>query len=249
MDPKNSSYYHEYLPWLRKLVKIYIVTGKLDKAIILCQKKLQWGENIYGKLCFVNVVEYSELAYCYHLNQEYEEAEENFEKALESERKQFGWTSVGCAIILGDLSETKIAQGCYGHAEKVLLQSLKMLSALAGEENDHYVNNLWRLIELYTLQGKYHLAEDFLKEVLVNIEGSTGINSKIYAKISEWLAALYYQQGCYSEAEVLMRKCLKIVEQIAGKDHPNYAVGKDHPNYAIAARNLEKIYVAQNQHK
>ncbi len=143
------------------------------------------------------------------------------------------------ATCLNSVGELYYAQGRYGEAEPLYVQSLSIREQQLGADHPDVATSLNNLANLCNSQGRYAEAEPLLIRSLSIREQQLGTDHPDVANSLNNLAELYRSQGRYGEAEQLYVRSLSIFEQQLGTDHPNVALGLS---------NLANLYNSQGRY-
>ena len=127
-------------------------------------------------------------------------------------------------VSLNDLAQVAQALGDYKEAEKLLEESLSILTRRLGSGHPSAVATLSNLTSLYAEIGRYRDAALLYQQavkVTVNSLGAQHPNLGIYLNA---LADIYEWRGEFEEAEALYEEALSILEATLGPRHLRVAV-------------------------
>jgi tetratricopeptide (TPR) repeat protein len=170
----------------------------------------------------------------------FKEAEENYKKAIELQKKAGMTENSDYATSLNNLAGLYKAQGKYDLAEPLYQEALRIFEKVFGDKDyPEYATSLNNLALLYSDQGKYEQAESRYLEALEIKKKVLGTDNPSYAISLNNLALLYKKQGKYDLAESRYLEALRIEEKVLGKEHPDYTTSLD---------NLAGLYHAQGKY-
>ena len=130
-------------------------------------------------------------------------------------------------------------KGCYGEAELLHQQSLKVYQSQLGSDHPFIATSLNNLAGLYQAQGRYGEAESLYKQALAIWRSHLGTHHPDTASSLNNLATLYRSQGRYGEAEPLYKQVLEITR---------FQLGSNHPHTATSLNNLAGLYDSQGRY-
>lgn len=153
------------------------------------------------------------LAGLYKSQQQYEEAEPLYLRALAIRGQQLGSKHPQVATSLNNLAVLCKAQRRFGEAQHLYLQAIEILEQNLGGGHLSVANTLQNLAGLYKSQQQYDAAEPVYQRALAIREHQLGHGHPLVASTLHNLAGLYEAQGRYTEAEPLYRQALSIADQ------------------------------------
>ncbi len=198
-----------YLRTLSNLGLIYLVQGKTLSAESLIVESLQESEKTLGKNSAAYIANLNNYAKLHQNLGKYNEAEKEFEEALQLCQSFFG-DGMQRAIILNNKAMLLHVMGRYDEAFDIMNQAMKSSEVapkkfLKSGENS-FDNRKFRanLATMYQLSGRFEEAEEnflAIKKVFENRGQSKNIE---YAGLLNQLGILYIQMGKYDQVRDLL---------------------------------------------
>ncbi|MEK6783748.1 MAG: CHAT domain-containing tetratricopeptide repeat protein [Bacteroidota bacterium] len=155
---------------------------------------------------------------------DYDKAEDNIQKALASQEKQFGRNHIEVAKSLSQLALIKFHNGDDPkEVEKLMLESRDIMGNKLGKENPQYAEILKNVAILYISEKRFDIAFNSLT-VAENIwKKKAGKKNNInLASIYTLTGDVYYQQKKYAQAEEFYSKAKDLFEKFFSRTHPEY---------------------------
>lgn len=143
------------------------------------------------------------------------------------------------ATCLNWITQLYYAQGRYGDAEPLLVQSLEIRQRQLGDDHPDVADSLSNLAAVYYAQGRYGETEPLHARSLEIRQRQLGDDHPDVAKSLNNLAFLYCAQERYGEAEPLYLQSLSILEQ---------QLDSNHPTVAQSICNLASLYRSQGRY-
>jgi len=173
---------------------------------------------------------------------DYEGAEENFRKAMESQEKQFGHNHIEVAKSLSRLALIKFYKGDNpAEVEKMLLDAQNIMGSRLGKDNPQYADVLKSVAILNISQKKYGGAFSSLTQAEQIWRTKTGSKNNINAaSIFTLTGDVYYQMKNYPKAEEFYNNAKSIYEKYFSRAHPEYV--------KILSK-LSKVYYMEKDYK
>jgi tetratricopeptide (TPR) repeat protein len=169
----------------------------------------------------------------------YQEAERQFQRALDLRRRSLGAEHPDTLDSMTSLAELYSYEGKYAAAEPLLTRLVNLRRRLNGEEHPSTLTGIWYLADLYRLQGKWAPAERLFLHVLEWQRRVLGEEHHDTRVTMGSLATLYRQQGKYAEAEPFSIKIMEIQRRTHGDEHPDTMV---------AMNNLAALYAVERKY-
>ncbi len=157
------------------------------------------------------------LAGLYKSQQQYDQAEPLYLRALAIRGQKLGRKHPDVATSLNNLAVLCKAQRRFGEAQHLYLQAIEILEQKLGSEHLSVANTLHNLAGLYKAQQQYDKAEPLYLRALTIRERKLGRDHPSIASTLNNLAGLCEAQGRNTEAEPLYRRALAIAEQKLGQ--------------------------------
>jgi CHAT domain-containing protein len=173
---------------------------------------------------------------------DYEAAEGNFRKALESQEKQFGHNHIEVAKSISKLALCKFYKGdSPAEIEKMLLDAQNILGSRLGKDNPQYAEVLKSVAVINIAQKKYNIAFSSLTQAEAIWRTKTGSKNNINAaSIYTLTGDVYYQMKIYAKAEEFYTNAKSIYDKYFSKQHPEYV--------KILSK-LARVYYMQKDYK
>jgi len=173
---------------------------------------------------------------------DYEGAEDNFQKAMKSQEKQFGHNHIEVAKSLSRLALIKFYKGDDPvEVEKMLLDAQTIMGSRLGKDNPQYADVLKSVAILNIAQKKYNLAFSSLTQAEAIWRTKTGSKNNINAaSIFTLTGDVYYQMKSYPKAEEFYNNAKGIYEKYFSRAHPEYV--------KILSK-LAKVYYMEKDYK
>jgi len=155
---------------------------------------------------------------------DYENAERNIIKALESQEKQFGRNHIEVAKSLAQLGIIKFYKGDKpSEVEKILFEAQEIMGARLGKENPQYADILKNVAIVKISEKKYPEAVSALTQAEAIWRKKTGTKTNINAaSIYTLTGDLFYQTKNYTKAEEFYSQARDIYEKYFNRNHPEY---------------------------
>ncbi|MBS1505693.1 MAG: CHAT domain-containing protein [Bacteroidetes bacterium] len=155
---------------------------------------------------------------------DYDGAEDNFKKALESQERQFGHNHIEVAKSLSRLALTRFYKGDKpDEIEKTLLDAQNIMGTRLGKDNPQYAEVLKSVAILKIAQKDYAAAFSTLTQAEAIWRAKTGSKNNINAaSIFTLTGDVYYQMKIYPKAEEFYNNAKSIYEKYFSRLHPEY---------------------------
>jgi tetratricopeptide (TPR) repeat protein len=163
----------------------------------------------------------SDIAY---MMGDYEKAEENITKALNSQEKQFGRNHIEVAKSLGQLALIKFYKGDdRKQVERLMLESRDIMVSKLGNQNPQYAEILKNVAVFYISEKKYDIAFASLSTAENIWKTKSGSKNNInLASIYVLTGDVYYQQKNFKKADEYYNKSKDLYEKFFSINHPEY---------------------------
>jgi CHAT domain-containing protein/Tfp pilus assembly protein PilF len=176
------------------------------------------------------------LAFVYHAQGRYAEAESLLNRVMAITEKALGPDHPDSATCLNNLAMLYQDQGRYADAEPLFSRALAIWEKALGPDHPDVATCLNNLAALYQDQGRYAEAEQPLNRSLAIKEKALGPDHPGVAMCLNNLAFVHQTQGRCADAEPLFSRALAVWEK---------ALGPDHPDVATCLNNLAALYQDQ----
>jgi len=170
----------------------------------------------------------------------YPEAQTQWERALELQRRVLGAQNPETLKTINLLGRTAFLQAKYPEAEGLNGQALKIQRRVLGPEHPQTLSSMHNLANVYSLQGKYAQAEALYSQTLEIRRRVLGPEHPDTVLSMRNLANNYYKQGKYAQAEALYSQTLEIQRRV---------LGPEHPITLISMHNLAVVYYNQDKYR
>jgi CHAT domain-containing protein len=181
---------------------------------------------------------------------DYEAAEKNIQKALESQERQFGRNHIEVAKSLAQLGIIKFYKGDKpAQVEDILFQAQEIMGTRLGKGNPQYADILKNVAIVKISERKFPEAVNALTQAEAIWRKKTGTKTNInLASIYTLTGDLFYQIKNYVKAEEFYTQARNIYEKYFNRNHPEYVrilskqakVYYMEKNYKRAKSNIEQ---------
>jgi CHAT domain-containing protein len=222
--------------------RILLARGDYTEAERTAQFANKIATGTYGELSTKTAGTQRLLSDIYYSLGDYDKAEENIRKALESQEKQFGRNHVEVARSLSQLALIKFHDGDdRKQVEQLMIEARDIMAGKLGKDNPQYAEILKNFAQLYIADKRYDLAFNSLS-IAENIWiQKTGVKNNINtASIYMLTGDVHYQMKNYPKAEEFYNKAKTLYER-------NFSA--THPEYVKAVSRLSKVYYMQKDYK
>ena len=203
-------------------IKIYMAriqnssyVGRHRQALQYCDKLLPLAGNDPQVLYWI--------AYVYHDNAKYDEAEPLYRRTLEIDQASFGPDHPEVATDLNNLAALLQATNRFDEAEPLMRRSLEIDKASFGPDHPKVASRLNNLAQLLQATNRLDEAEPLMRRALKIDEASLGLDHPDVAIDLNNLASLLKYTNRLDETEPMYRRALEIDEASFGLDHPDVA--------------------------
>jgi CHAT domain-containing protein/tetratricopeptide (TPR) repeat protein len=170
----------------------------------------------------------------------YQEAERYFERALTAQQKSPNAAPFEVANSMDNLGDVYGLEGRFDDGERLLNQSVKLLKQAYGAgvvTAPNYQKTLNDLGNLYKDAGRFSEAETVFGRALASGAALGEDHPNVAATMGN-LATVLHLESRFAEAEDLYKRTLAVYEKIFGSSHPVTAIGLN---------NLANVYADQNR--
>jgi eukaryotic-like serine/threonine-protein kinase len=150
----------------------------------------------------------------------YQEAQKQFERALDIRRRVLGPNHADTIQTMAKLGTIYKSEGRYAQAEQILESVLDVQRRSLGKENPQTLDTMSALGATLVDQGKYTLAEPLLNEALQGQRHVLGEEDLNTLSTMERIGSLSDLQGKYQQSEQILAKALDIARRVLGEEHP-----------------------------
>lgn len=218
-ESEKISFDIKYLP-TNNLARLYLKWGKLAEAEEYLAKAKKFATGLLNNKDITQPYYYYNLATYNKLKGNFDEAEQNYKKAIAGIQKLVTENHLYYTIVLMGLSELYIDQSRFEEAEKEIRTIVKTRENALGDENPLVAEAYVLLANVLADEGKYNEAREFAgKAIELNNRIFEGGDNLFVAKAKHAFANIRRQEGQYAEAEKLLNESLSTVKRILGADH------------------------------
>lgn len=218
-ESEKISFDIKYLP-TNNLARLYLKWGKLAEAEEYLAKAKKFATGLLNNKDITQPYYYYNLATYNKLKGNFDEAEQNYKKAIAGIQKLVTENHLYYTIVLMGLSELYIEQSRFEEAEKEIRTIVKTRENALGDENPLVAEAYVLLANVLADEGKYNEAREFAgKAIELNNRIFEGGDNLFVAKAKHAFANIRRQEGQYAEAEKLLNESLITVKRILGADH------------------------------
>lgn len=155
----------------------------------------------------------------------YELAEPLYFEAIAIQENTLGKEHPAYAYTLNCLGTYYDFTGQYEKAGQYYLEAKTIRGKTLGKKNPQYAGSLINIASIYAILGNHEKAEPlYLEAKAIFEEKLEDTEHPFYMNCLNNLALHYSLIANYSKAEALFLKALSILENVTGKNHPDYAV-------------------------
>ena len=151
----------------------------------------------------------------------YPEAQTQFERALDIDRRVLGEKDPKTLRTMSRLGTLDKLQGKHAQAEQLLSQTLEIQRHVLGPDHGDTLYTANNLANTYQNEGKYAQAEALHSQTLEIRRRVLGPEDPATLNTMNNLAIDYFSEGKYAQAEALLTQALEIRRRVAGPDHPD----------------------------
>ena len=204
--------------------RLALLKGDYTEADKIAQRANQIAVSVYTEKSTKTAPTQKLLSDIDYTIGDYEKAEDNIQKALASQEKQFGRNHIEVAKSISQLALIKFYKGDNRkEVEKLMLESRDIMGDRLGKSNPQYAEILKNVAVLYISEKRFDIAFNSLT-VAENIwKAKTGRKNNInLASIYTLTGDVFYQQKKYDKAEEFYSKSKDLYEKFFSKTHPEY---------------------------
>jgi len=204
--------------------RLLLAQGDYTEADKVALRSNAIAVKIYGEKSTKTAATQKLLSDIDYIIGDYDLAEENIQKALASQEKQFGRNHIEVAKSLSQLALIKFYKGDNPKdVEKLMLESRDIMGNRLGKDNPQYADILKNVAIVYISQKKYEVAFNSLTQAEAIWRAKTGRKNSIQAaSIYALTGDVYYQLRNYDKAEAFYKQGKDIYEKYFSDTHPEY---------------------------
>ncbi len=231
LNPLISEYEKLYGKTSLRLVEPLVNKGRLTlakgdytEADKIAQRANQIAVSVYGDKSSKTASTQKLLGDIDYSIGDYDRAEDNIQKALASQEKQFGRNHIEVAKSLAQLSLIKFYKGDkFNEVEKIMLEAQEIMGNRLGKSNPQYADILKNVAVINIAAKKYNTAFSSLTQAEGIWREKTGSKGNINsAAIFTLTGDVFYQLKNYKKAEEFYIQAKKIYEDYFNRIHPEY---------------------------
>ena len=151
-----------------------------------------------------------------------DKAESVFKELIEIRKKESA-KNASYALTLSYLAGVYSEMSNYDDAERLYIESIKILENLNSTENVQHLRPMLNLAIMYWTKGEFDRAESLYLKGIDVLKTSGNTESEMYGRYLGDLATLYLDMGDYKNAESMLIEALEIRQKIFGKESSTYA--------------------------
>ncbi len=204
--------------------KLSLAKGDYTEASKIADRATKIAVTVYGEKSTKAAPTYklqSDIGYAIG---DFDNAEKNILKALESQEKQFGRNHIEVAKSLAQLGIIKFYKGDKAtDVEKIMSEAQDIMGARLGKENPQYADILKSVAIVKISEKKFPEAITALTQAEAIWRSKTGTKTNINAaSIYTLTGDLFYQTRNYKKAEEFYSQARDIYEKYFNRSHPEY---------------------------
>ena len=164
------------------------------------------------------------LSDIYYTLGDYQKAEQQVTKALDSQEKQFGRNHIEVAKSLSQLALIKFYKGDNRKTvESLMIEAKEIMASKLGKDNPQYADILKNMAVLYISEKKYDIAFNNLTNAESIWSAKQGKKNNInLAGIYTLTGDVYYQLKNYRKTDEFYTKSKDLYERFFSSNHPEY---------------------------
>ena len=190
--------------------------GRYAEAARLLEKALEWVGT--GSSTKKRIATLDALAYVYHREAEYSQAEKRYQEALELRRVEFDKESTDLTWELDNLAQLYLNWGKYDNVHALAKRSLEIKETSYGPDSQEIAVPLDILGRLAHRQAHFKEAESLCQRALAVREKALGPNHTDLTASLDNLAELNYDLAQYAEALRLAQRSASLAETVPTSD-------------------------------
>lgn len=204
--------------------RLILAKGDYTEADKVAQRANQIALNVYGDKSSKTASTQKLLGDIDYAIGDYDRAEDNIQKALTSQEKQFGPNHIEVAKSLAQLSLIKFYKGDeFVPVEKMMQEAQKIMGERLGTDNPQYADILKNVAIINIAAKKYNTAFTSLTQAEGIWRAKTGSKGNINAAAIYTLTGdVFYQIKNYKKSEEFYNQARDIYEKYFNRTHPEY---------------------------
>jgi CHAT domain-containing protein len=204
--------------------RLTLAKGDYTEADKIAQRANQIATTVYGDKSSKTASTQKLLGDIDYAIGDYDRAEDNIQKALASQEKQFGRNHIEVAKSLAQLSLIKFYKGDkFNEVEKMMLEAQEIMGNRLGKDNPQYADILKNVAIINIAAKKYNAAFSSLTQAEGIWRAKTGSKGNINtAAIFTLTGDVFYQIKNYKKAEEFYTQAKNIYEKYFNRTHPEY---------------------------
>jgi CHAT domain-containing protein len=216
-----------YIKCLADLALVYLAQGKTTDSEALINTSLEASSKL-GDHAPAYITNINTKAKYDQMIGHYNEAEKEFDQALELARKVFTENSLQYAIVLNN--KAMLYQNVGRYAEGIELMKTAVAKSdeafkKAMKRKNSYDSRRFQsnLAFMYQMSGQFAEAETTFLDMKKVYENNGASGNPEYAIVLDQLAVLYMQTKKMDQVEPLLKRALEIFKKKHGEESPTYA--------------------------
>lgn len=204
----------EYADALFNLVDLYIKAGHWADAALHLNHLIDTTKKVGGPMSMGDC--YKNLGYCYFMQDEYDEAVEASNKAVEQLEKQYGPVSPAMMLPLQVLGDVYTRKKQLDDAQRVYEKLLAITDGMKGRNPLEFAKASSKLADIYRRQQKFDLAERHYRQGLEWAQNTIGKENIFVPKSMYGLGLSLMKAEKYKEAEQMFKDALPLAKASTG---------------------------------
>jgi CHAT domain-containing protein len=217
-----------YTRCISNMALVFMAEGKTNEAQEKVDLALKASEQL-GNTSPAYIANLNSRAKIRQMNGHYNEAEKEFDEALELAKKTFTENSLQYAIIQNNKAMLYQNVGRYNEAIELMKKAIATQEAAFKKALKRSKNSFdgrrfqTNLAFMYQMAGKYPEAETVFLEMKKSYEKNIAAGNPDYAALLNQLALLYIETKKFDQVEALLKKAQEIFKKKQSEQSPGYA--------------------------
>ncbi len=232
----------EYIYWDMNnlLARCYVKQGKLRKAEQhLMETSLHYEVTPKDRFHPNNFSALINLAYLYYSQNDYDNAEKYYSKALQLRKDASGEKNKDYLDLLNNVAVVYNIEGKNLKADSLYSKLASLNREVYTENSPQYINTIYFRANLYMSTGRYLDAEPLYNKVVNFRKLNPGEKSPDFLYAYKHLGELYAHQRRYTEAEPIFLRLIDL-------NRDQY--GEKHKEFTEAMNNLGSLYISMERY-
>lgn len=228
IESQNLTTDLSYVRCVSNMTLVYMAQGKVNEAQEYLDLALKASGSL-GENSPAYIANLNSLAKVQQMAGHYNEAEKDFDLALDKVKKSFGESSLQYAIVLNNKAMLYQNVGRYDEAINLMKKAITTQEAAFKKAMKRTKNSFdgrrfqSNLAFMYQMAGKYAEAEATFLEMKKSYERNVAAANPEYAALLNQMAVLYMQTKKYDQVEALLKKAQEIFKKKQSEQSPGFA--------------------------